>query len=224
MNRIPEALTTRRTDQTAVAGWRDPAMQRVSDALLVGLTWYVQGRLPLAEAWRLVAKFQERFPQLTRDRFHAHRRKAAGDPRYKLVVFANRSSSEALFWLLTDRNEDPREKWLDATGVERPRCYEYEAVRRTRAGSGTAAWTWQLTSEHFAERKAELKQAIRGDRPEMVELLRDRTLTWAGFAGVRAQHAELGKVCRNEWVRRYRAGSPPPEWPKLRYVRRLRTR
>lgn len=224
MDRLPEALTDRRTEQTHVAGNRDPAMQRVSDALCAGLTWYVQGQLSLADAWRLVAKFQDGFPQLTRDRFHAHRCKAAGKPRYKLVVFANRSSSQALFWLLTDRPEDPREKWLDALGAKRLNCYEYEAVRRTRTGSDNPAWTWQLSPEHFKQLKDEIVLGIRrGTKPCTAARLGQKARTWAGFAGVRSQHAQLARIYHHEWKRKHGNAEPEP-WPRLGWVRRLRTR
>lgn len=220
--RIPSALLNRRTDQTVVAGWRDPAMQRVSDALRSGLTWYVQGSLPLPDAGRLMAKFQERFPALTRDRKHAHRQKLAGEPRYKLVVFANRSSDEALFWLLTDRPDDPREKWLDATR-SRLRCYEYEAVQRTRAGAETPAWSWAFAADHFKRLKDEIASSIRrGTKPCTAVGMGQEARTWAGFSGVRAQHAQLAKVYRHEWSRKH--GTEPEPWPRLRYVQRLRTR
>lgn len=222
--RIPAALLARKSDQTIVAGWRDPAMQRISDALRSGLTWYVHGSLPLPEASRLVAKFQERFPPLLRDRRHAHRRKLASEPRYKLIVFANRSSDEALFWLMTDRPEDPRESWRDATGLDRLRCYDYEAIRLTRQGAATPAWSWAMTADRFDRLKTEIKDAIRRGAPAIAIGLGEEARTWAGFAGVREQHAALRKIYLHEWARKFRSQSEPPPWPRLRYVQRLRTR
>ena len=199
-------------------------MQRISDALRSGLTWYVNGTCPLPVAWKLVTKLQEKFPPLMRDRRHAHRQKLAGEPRYKLVVFANRSSDEALFWLFTDCPEDPRETWHDAAGKARLRCYDYEAVRRTRSDADEPAWTWQLTAEHFDRLKNELKNAIRQGSTELAIGLGDEARTWAGFAGVREQHAALRKIYAHEWARKFRSSAVAPPWPRLRYVQRLRTR
>lgn len=223
IERIPAALLARKADQTIVAGWRDPAMQRVCDALRAGLTSYVHGRIELPQAWRLVAKFQDRFLALTRDRRHAHRQKLAGLPRYKLIVFANRASAEALFWLLTDRPEDPREHWL-AAGADRLSCYNYEAVRKTRSQSPVPAWTWQMTGEHFSRLKAEIKSSIRRGNPEIAAGLGQEARTWPGFAGVRSQRAALQKVYENEWKAKFGEASSPPPWPRLRYVQRLKTR
>lgn len=223
-DRIPAALLSRRCDQTVVAGWRDPAMQRISDALLSGLSWYVPGRLALEKAARLVTKMQAHFPQLTRDRRHAHRQKLAGEPRYKLVVFANRPGGEALFWLLTDRPADPREKWRHAVGAERLTCYDYEAVRHTRGNSDSPAWTWQLRPERFKKLKDEITSSVRrATKPCTAASVGLEARTWAGFAGVRKQHAQLERIYRHEWKRKHGNTEPEP-WPRLGYVQRLKTR
>lgn len=225
VERISASLLSRRTDQTIVAGWRDPAMQRVTDTLRSGLTWYVHGRLPLRDATRLVAKFQERFPQLKRDRRHAHRQKLAGAPRYKLITFANRQSLELLFWLLTDRPTNPREKWQDATGADRVPCYQYEAVQHTREGFGEPAWSWGMTVEHFDRIKAELRIAIRENLSHEAKRIGDDSAKWwPGFGVVRQQRKVLHTIYRHEWKRKFRSSSEPPAWPRLSYVDRLPTR
>lgn len=218
--RVPSSLLARRGGQIIVAGKRNPAMQRISDALRAGLTWYVQGDLPLTDAARLVSKFQEQFPPLTRDKRYASRRKMAGAPRYRLVVFANRPSAQALFWLMTDRPEDPREQWRDALG-DPTTCYQWEAVRRTRTGAAQPSWTWAATREHFREAKARIRKAIRQGRPEDAVAFGAESRTWPGFAGVREQRAALLRVYTAEWART-RADKPPP-WPRLSYVQRLKT-
>lgn len=224
--RIPAALLTRRTGQTIVCGWRDPALQRISDALRVGLIWYVSGRLPLVDAAQLVDKFRARWPALGRDRKFAHRLRLAGEPRYRLVVLANRARSEALFWLLTDRTDgenDSRESWQDATSNRtRLACYQWEAVRMPRIGAVAPSWTWSMTSAAFAIAKNEIRDAIRSRRAAQATAYGCEAATWPGFAGVRRQHAALAKIYAGEW-RRIRSDDPPL-WPRLRYVQRLPTR
>ena len=223
IERLPADLIARRSGQTLIAGWRDPALQRISDALGSGLTSYTSGALPLGKACRLVAKLQTAFPDLTRDRKHAWRLKQAGKPRYKLVVFANRSGKTALFWLLTDQPTDLREQWLDATdAVSRLSCYQWEAVRRTKPGAALPVWTWAMAAEAFKSAKAELKSYVRSGQLDDVAAMGKWSATWPGFSAVRRQRQALAHVYAGEW-RRARSDAPPA-WPKLRYVQRLRTR
>lgn len=221
--RIPAALLATRTDQTVVAGWRDPTLQRISDALRAGLTWYVSGSIKLAEASRVVRKLQAAFPQLTRDKRHSSRQGLAGLPRYKLIVFANRSAGEALFWLMTSQPIDTREKWRDATASRtRLTCYQWEAVQQTKAGASAPVWTWAMSSESLARIKDEIRDAIRHGRPTQAVALGNESATWPGFAAVRIQRTALAHLFAGEWTRTRR--DDPPKWPRLRYVQRLKTR
>lgn len=223
LQRLSPELIARRSSQTVIAGWRDPVMQRISDALGSGLTWYTSGALTLDKAVRLVAKLQSVYPELSRDRSHAWRLKKAGKPRYKLIVFANRSGATALFWLMTDQPVDTREKWLDAANPDsRLSCYQWEAVRRTKPGAALPVWTWAMEASAFAAAKIEVKQMIRTGQLDRVAGIGTWSATWPGFSAIRRQRQALAYVYAGEW-RRARKGDPPP-WPKLRYVQRLRTR
>lgn len=223
IERLPADLLALRSDQTVIAGWRDPALQRISDALRSGLTWYTSGSLALTKASRLVAKLQSAFPDLTRNRQHASRLKAAGKPRYKLVVFANRSGGTALFWLLTDQPTDLREQWLDATdAARRLSCYQWEAVRQTKPGVALPVWTWAMAAEAFESAKAEVRSHVRSGQLDQVAAIGKWSASWPGFSAVRRQRQALAHVYAGEWRRAGRADAPP--WPKLRYVQRLRTR
>lgn len=221
--RLPAELIARRSGQTLIAGWRDPALQRISDALRSGLTWYTSGSLALTKASSLVAKLQSAFPELTKNRQHSSRLKTAGKPRYKLVVFANRSEGTALFWLLTDQPTDLREQWLDATdAASRLRCYQWEAVRRTKPGGALPVWTWAMTSEALVSAKSELRRVIRNGLIDQAVVWGQASATWPGFSAVRRQRVALANFYAREW-RRSRSDEPPA-WPRLRYVQRLRTR
>lgn len=223
IERLPADLIARRSGQTLIAGWRDPALQRISDALGSGLTWYTSGALTLSKACGLVAKLQTAFPELTRDRKHAWRLHKAGKPRYKLVVYANRSGAKALFWLMTDQPVDPREQWLDATSSDsRLKCYQWEAVRQTKPGVALPVWTWAMAAEAFESAKAEVRSYVRSGQLDQVAAIGKWSASWPGFSAVRRQRQALAHVYAGEWRRAGRADAPP--WPKLRYVQRLRTR
>lgn len=223
IQRLPPTLIALRTEQTVVAGWRNPALQRISDTLRSGLTWYTSGTLPLDKAAKLVAKLQSAFPELARNRNFASRLKAKGLPRYKLIMFANRPGDTALFWLFTDQPIDPRERWLDATSCEsRLTCYQWEAVRRTKKGVSTPVWTWAMTAEALLAAKKELRTVIRKGPVERAVAIGRESATWPGFSAVRRQRLALAYLYAGEW-RRFRKGEPPV-WPRLRFVQRLKTR
>ncbi len=195
-------------------------MQRISDALGSGLTWYVQGRTGLVNGADLVAKFRTRLPQLTRDRRHAHRQKLAAKPRYRLVVFANRPRSEVLFWLLTDQPEHHSEKWIDASR-DKLTFYQWEAVRHTREGASKPAWTWAMSASEFAKMKQEIVDAIRRGPAERAVAIGRESRTWPGFARVRAQREALNRVYQWEWQRK--RSDAAPTWPGQRFIQRIRT-
>jgi len=213
-------LLALRGGQTIIAGKRDPAMQRISDALGAGLTWYVQGRTGLQNGAELVRKFRTRLLQLTRDRRHAHRQKLAGKPRYRLIVFANRAQSEVLFWLLTDQAEHPAEKWIDSSR-EKLAFYQWEAIRHTRQGAANPAWTWAMSTRQFSKVKQEIVESIRRGPAERAVAVGQESRTWPGFARVRAQREELKRVYEWEWQRK--RSDPAPAWPGQRFLQRVRT-
>jgi len=220
IDRVPAALLAHRGGQIIIAGKRDPAMQRISDALGAGLTWFVQGRTGLQNGAELVDKFRTRLPQLTRDRRHAHRQKLAGKPRYRLIVFANRPQSEILFWLLTDQAEHASEKWVDSSR-DKLTFYQWEAVRHTREGASKPAWTWAMSTDKFANLKREIVDAIRRGPAERAAALGRESRTWPGFARVRAQREQLRRVYEWEWQRK--RSDPAPPWPGQRFLQRVRT-
>ena len=195
-------------------------MQRISDALGAGLTWFVQGSTGLQSGAELVAKFRTRHPQLTRDRRHAYRQKEAGKPRYRLIVFANRPQSEILFWLLTDQAEHASEKWIDSTR-NKLTFYHWEAVRHTREGASKPAWTWAMSTSKFAKLKQEIVDAIRKGPAERAVALGRESCTWPGFARVRAQREQLNRVYEWEWKRK--RSDSAPAWPRQGFLQRVRT-
>ncbi|MEN1959088.1 hypothetical protein WCE41_01930 [Luteimonas sp. MJ246] len=214
------------TNQTKVCAHLVPAMQRVTDALAHGYVHYVGGIVPLKTAPDLILKLQGRFPGLRDNKNQAHYKKTKGAPRHKLVAFANKSSSELWFYLLTDtpRDED-HERWCDARRkATRLELYQYQALQITKAGQPVTSWTWQLQRTVVEKLKGLSKISIRAKKPEAFLTLIQESRTWAGFAGVRNQRAGLRAALTEEWKRTMPSSTPPPEWPRLRYVQRVRTR
>lgn len=222
--RLPAKLAALESEQTIICTKVVPAMQRITDALGNGQTHVVSGSVALVDAPRVIAKIQGRFHGLTRNRKHAYREREAGRPSYKMVAHANSSAGRLQFWLMTDR-PDPEdgEKWLEAT-KSRPKCYQYEALRQTREGFSEPAWTWQMTSGAFDQvRAVMLDQVTRKDDSGLLTSIQ-LSKTWPGFHGVRQQRAVLWGTVNGHWRRVRAATEPMPEWPRLNYVRRVRSR
>lgn len=221
-SRLPAKLAALESEQTIICTKVVPAMQRITDALGNGQTHVVSGTVALVDAPRVIAKIQGRFLGLTRNRKHAYRERQAGRPSYKMVAHANSSAGHLQFWLMTDR-PDPEdgEKWLEAT-MSRPRVYQYEALRITRKGAAEPAWTWQMTAGAMEQVRAVMFDQVtkHDDAGLMAGIQLSRT--WPGFHGVRHQRAALWGAINGYW-RRVRS-EKAPEWPRLSYVRRVKSR
>jgi len=198
-------------------------MQRITDALRAGYGYAVVEEVPLPKATRVIEKLQDRFPALTRDRRYASRQRQSDQPTYKLVAFINRSAGHALLILLSTNNSDTSERWQNVQH-RRVRIYQYEAVRATKEGQASPAWTWQITADELKRYKSELRELIRAKRSIGVQAFADASARWPGFAGVRKQREAIKRAIEGEWARSAPAGSTPPHWPRLRYVQRLPTR
>lgn len=224
--RLHPRLAALETNQTTVCTRLDAAMQRRTDALALGYVHHVGGTVPLSKAASLVDKLQARFPALKDNKNQAYYRKTKARPRHKLIAFANRSSAEFLFHLMTDLPQaDDRERWSDARNKRSRLClYQYEALEVTKAGQAGTSWTWQMQRPYIEEFKALAKLSIRAKAPRPVLAVIEESRTWPGFFGVRTQRSALRASLTAEWIRSMPATEPPPEWPRLRYLQRLRTR
>ena len=223
--RLHPNLAALETNQTVVCTRLAVAMQRRTDALALGYVHHVGGTVPLSKAAALVDKLQARFPALKDNKNQAYYRKTKGRPRHKLVALANRSSGEFLFHLMTDLPQaDDREQWSDAR-IKRSRLclYQYEALEATKPGVPGTSWTWQMRRPYIEEFKALAKLSIRAKAPRPVLAVIEESRTWPGFHGVRTQRSALRASLTAEWLRTMPATEPPPEWPRLRYLQRLRT-
>lgn len=222
--RLHSKLVALESEQTIICKMVVPAMQRITDALGNGQIYVVSGTVDLAEAARVITKLQGRFPGLTRNRKHAYRERMAGRPCYKLIAHANTAASQLQFWLMTNLPEaTDGERWIDAC-ERRPRCYQYEALRLTREGASEPAWTWQMTAEAFDQvRTIMLSQVTRQDDAGLESSIQ-MSRTWPGFHGIRKQRATLWATVNGHWKRVRGDSIPVPEWPRLSYVRRVRSR
>jgi len=102
--------------------------------------------------------------------------------------------------------------------------WSYEAVRQTRPGSAAPAWTWRLQKARYDALRSEIIERVRKRQDDELAALAASTRFWPGFAPVRKQQRALGLLLAGEWRRSRAAGETPPEWPRLGYVRRLKTR
>lgn len=223
---VPSSLVALESEQTLICAYLVPAMQRMTDALRHGYVYYTSGEVDLRASTRVVTKLQGRFPGLSRNRKHAYRVRKAGGARYKLVAHWNKSAGFMRFVLFTDRPlPDDGEAWADARQKQsRLSLYEYEALQMTKPGLSGSAWTWQMQRTVVDEYKRFARSCINFRRPEALSRMIQLTVTWPGFAGIRQQRAWLKTAVERDWRVAMPSGEPPPPWPRLRYVQRIRTR
>lgn len=222
----PEKPTAEPADQVLICTSPTAFLQRVSDALRYGLTWYCQGTTPEPKWAGIEAKLRARYPTLGRDRKHLARERKAGRPAVRLFVLQpkGRAAGQVEFVLAaTAPVPGDGERWRDATR-DRPIVWAYEAVRQTRPGSDTPAWTWRLQKPVYERLRAEIIERVRKRQDDELAALAATTKRWPGFAPVRKQQRALGILLAGEWKRSRAYGTTPPEWPRLGYVRRLKTR
>jgi hypothetical protein len=210
-------------DQVTVSTSPAAFLQRVSDALRSGLTWYVRGTVPEAKWAGIEAKMRARYPTLSRDRKFLHRERKAGRPAVRLLVLQPRGKAAGLieFALVSASPvQGDGEAWRDGTR-DRLQVWAYEAVRQTRPGSDEPAWTWRVQKARYDALRAELIERVRKHQDAALAALAASTKGWPGFAPVRKQHRALGLLLAGEWKRSRAYGTTPPNWPRLGYVRRL---
>ena len=200
------------------------AMQRIGDALGAGLTWHTSGWIDVGKLPGFIAKLATRYPELGRDRHFVHRRRRAGMPVHKLVVFALKDSDRAYFTLLASA-PDEQERWLAGTeSGTRPALWHFHALRATKPGTDAPAWTWRLTKAAHGTFRAQVIEWVRSHQDRRLLDFIEEACRWPGFAGVRLQYAGLGKLAAGEWARSRAAGETAPAWPRMGYIRRRRTR
>ena len=222
----PEKPPAAGADQVLVCTSPAAFLQRVSDALRYGLTWYVRGTAPEAKWAGIEAKFRARYPTLGRDRKFLARERKAGRPAVRLFVLQPKGRAAGLVeFVLVAAAPVPGdgETWRDATR-DRLRVWSYEAVRQTRPGASEPAWTWRLQKARYDALRSEIIERVRKRQDDALSALAASTRRWPGFAPIRKQHRALGLLLAGEWRRSRAAGEAPPEWPRLGYVRRLKTR
>lgn len=225
-SRLPSSLQALESEQTLICAYLVPAMQRITDALRNGYVYYTSGEVDIATAVRLIAKLQGRFACLSRNRKYAYRVRKAGGARYKLVAHWNRSADFMRFVLFTDRpSPGDGETWADARRKQsRVALYEYEALQMTKRGLSGPAWTWQIQRGVVDDYRRFARSCINSRRQEALERMIQLTVTWPGFAGIRQQRASLKAAVDHDWRVAMPSNVPPPPWPRLRYVERIKTR
>lgn len=212
-------------DQVLVCTSSAAFLQRVSDALRLGSRWYVHEIVSEAKWAGIEAKLRHRYPTLSRDRKFLHRERKAGRPAVRLLALQPRGKAAGLIEFLLVAAEPVAgdgETWRDATR-DRVKIWAYEAVRQTRVGSSEPAWTWRLQKARYDALRAEVVNLVRWSKDAELEALAASTKAWAGFSPVRKQQRALGILLTGEWKRTRAFGTSPPPWPRLGYVRRLRT-
>lgn len=177
--------------------------------------------IPVKKLDSIKEKFLKRYSDLSRSRDFAWKLRKRNLPSHKLVIFKpdGEKDIEGFFVLMTSL-PDESERWLDARERHsRVVVYGYELVRHTRPGKAKPAWSWRIEAKQFNHYVELLKDAVAKRKDEWLERFIEGTRRWPGFALVRKQHRELGRIYFWTW-KRTRKGDPVVPWPRLTYVTR----
>jgi hypothetical protein len=176
-------------------------MQRLSDRVRQGATFYVAGQTPLNRVSSLVQKLAQRWP-LNLTPMQASRRAKAGHPTYFWIGWLD-DDSQLVHWFVLHKpgtEPDRTDLWKCALH-DRLTLTGYELVRHTRSGSKAPAWTWRYKKETMDSIRESLIFAIRGRQDLRAEQLIHTLFRSPGFAGVREQVKKMRLLSIAEWKR-----------------------
>jgi len=196
------------------------AMQAIIDAARVH-RYYVQAEdLRIDKLLRVLRKFKERYPDLLRDRFHAHRLRNLGKASHYLVILRPHAGRSGGFWLFSSA-PDEIEKWLDITDRHnRLAIYWWELVRHTRKGSAAPSWTYRMQAEVKERLTKQIAEAVAKKWDDWLKRFLSSSAHWPGFGGIRKDRRELVRHARARWNRVRRASEDMPPVPTHYYTRR----
>lgn len=178
--------------------------------------------VPVKKLESIKEKFLKRYPDLLRSRNYAWKLRKKNLPSHRLVIFKpdGENDIEGFFVLMSSMPDNSGEKWQDARERNsRVVVYGYELVRHTRPGKASPAWSWRISAAQYRHYVELLKDAVAKRKDQWLEQFIQGTRRWPGFALVRQQHRELGRVYYWHW-KRTRKGDPVVPWPRLTYVTR----
>jgi hypothetical protein len=205
-------------------------MQRASDYVRAGLSYFCQGEIEAPKVARLAHKFARYYrTDLGGDRNQRARAKARGEGSAILLLYPVSAGSLAWLLLVSPPTLDHPAHRLEqlASAFDRRtriRLRGYELVLRTRPGAERPALTWRYDKVSYELWRARIIEVVR--RRDACAI---RQAVWSlyrtpGFAGSREQVGKLVTLLRAEARRRFgsrwRVGTPP----RLHYVERVRTR
>jgi hypothetical protein len=197
-------------------------MQRISDLVRPGHSWYVQGRISFDKARTLVKKFEERYA-ISRTKLEASRARRVGLSSTRLLLLHQEGQTELDWILLHHRGDEPDadEKWRDAIS-DRINVTGYELVRLTKPAEPRPVWTWRYTRIRYDDLRNEFIECIRQRRQRDLEQLIHVTWRSPGFHGVREQVKKLRELIKAEWKRSRGSKEELPAIPeRIGYLRRL---
>lgn len=203
------------------------AMQRISDAVAQGYSWWTSGEIQISSAKKFVKKFEINF-QVFADRNLRARRKKHGLGNAKLVLWRHGAQ---IVWVLLVTAPDSgshaahsleRLKDVFKPG-ERIEIDGFELVRMPKGGDGAGGTrlTWRMTQQKYdGWRESIIEKVRKGASGDLKELL---FKMWSnpGFHGIRSQIGQLVALYRAECKRASLKDAPQPP-KRLPYLRRVK--
>jgi len=180
----------------------------------------------------------------------ARRRENGLTSHVLVVYWPPKSEQTGWFVLMASQPDDSGEQWRDARDRHNRLCIRagwWELTKHTppklptpkedtnrpdftpkppqrpqlwSQTDGKPRWTWRMSKERRAKIEGEIKNAVAKGWTDWLAKFIAGARFWPGFAGIRQNHAAIGKFLTDRW-RRVRADDPP-EWKRLPYVTRRR--
>lgn len=200
-------------------------MQRLSDYIRFGHSWYVTGQISIEKAGYFAGKLDSIY-RVGQTRLDAFRQRKEGKACFKLIMFySNNDQENVRWWLLRSPGEAPtdatKEKWTSVL-EHRLQLDGYELVRLPRQGKSSSSWTWRYQAMRIQAIRDSVLMAIRSKDDLALQQLIYSSWRTPGFSGAREQVKKLKALIISEWKRTRHSREGMPHIPsRIGYVQRL---
>jgi len=200
-------------------------MQRISDLVRTGHSFYVMGELPIEKVAGFYSKMNDYY-LVDEGKHVASRKRKDGFASFRLFLGRfNAEDPNVTFIMVRTDGVVPalanKEKWRDAL-VDKIQLTGYELVRHTRKDASKPSWSWRYTKQQEIDLRDSLVSSIRRKSDKDLSYLISQVAGTMGFAIARDQAKKMCHLVTSEWKRHRNITEKPPALPKrFGYVQRL---
>ena len=200
-------------------------MQRISDLVRTGHSFYVMGELPIEKVAGFYSKMSDYY-LIDEGKHVASRKRKDGFASFRLFLGRfNAEDPNITFIMLRTDGDIPalakKENWRDAL-VDKIQLTNYELVRHTRKDASKPSWSWRYTKQQEINLRDSLVSSIRRKSDKDLSYLISQVAGTMGFTIARGQAKKMCVLVQSEWKRHRNITEKPPSLPKrFGYVQRM---